>query len=291
MDGSGNPGLKQDPKIFSAWALFFSKWLTAYKAENINFWGLTIQNEPENNGAWESCLYTAEQERDFLKNYLGPQITKDHPEVKIMIFDHNKDHMVNWARTIYADPQAAQYVWGVAFHWYSGPQFDNVLATHNLNPAKHLLATEACNCPGAQPTNWGRGESYGIDIIGDLNNWAEGWTDWNILLNTQGGPNHVNNLCDSPIIADASRQTVTFGIPYYYMGQISKFLLPNSVRVQSSCPPGIQCTAFLRPDNVVAVVALNTGGSDITFKLEHKTGFARVTVPQHGITTLTYANF
>jgi len=250
-----------------------------------------VQNEPENAGSWESCVYSAEQERDFVKTYLGPQIKKDHPEVKIMIFDHNKDHMVTWAKTILSDPQASQYVWGTAFHWYSGPQFENVAATHAVDPTKHLLATEACNCGGVHLGDWSRGESYGIDILGDLNNWAEGWVDWNIVLNPQGGPNHVNNFCDAPVIADASKQDVQFNVPYYYMGQFSKFILPNSVRVQSSCPSGLQCTAFLRPDNMVAVVVLNTGGQDVTFKLVQHNGFARYTIPAHGITTLTYSNF
>jgi len=124
-----------------------------------------------------------------------------------------------------------------------------------------------------------------ISIIG------QGWVDWNIVLNPQGGPNHVNNFCDAPVIADASKQDVQFNVPYYYMGQFSKFILPNSVRVQSSCPSGLQCTAFLRPDNMVAVVVLNTGGQDVTFKLVQHNGFARYTIPAHGITTLTYSNF
>jgi len=292
MDGSASPlGMIQNAQVFQAWALFFSKFITAYKGEGIPFWGLTVQNEPENAASYESCLYTAEAERDFVKNYLGPQISKDHPEVNLMIFDHNKDHVAIWAQTILSDPDAAKYVAGTAFHWYSGPQFENLAAAHQVNPSKFLLATEACNCPGVQLGNWPRGESYGYDIIGDLNNWAIGWTDWNILLDPQGGPNHVQNYCDAPLIGDSTKQTLYFNPTYYYLGQFSKFLVPGSVRINSACNGGLGCTAFLRPDNTIAVVVLNTGDNAVTFKLQQGTQAAKIDIPDHSIATFTYTNF
>lgn len=292
MDGSASPqGMIQSSQVFTAWALFFSKFITAYKNEGINFWGLTVQNEPENAASYESCLYTAQSERDFVKNYLGPRISADHPEVNLMIFDHNKDHVAIWAQTILSDPDAAKYVAGTAFHWYSGPQFENLQQAHNVNPTKFLLATEACNCPGVQIGNWPRAEAYGYDIIGDLNNWAIGWTDWNILLNPQGGPNHVQNYCDAPLIGDASKQTLTFQPTYYYMGQFSTFILPGSVRLNSTCNGGLNCAAFLRPDNQIAVVVLNEGNNAVTLKLQQGTQAAKISIPDHAIATYLYPNF
>jgi glucosylceramidase len=292
MNGSSHPlGMIQSPQISSAWALFFSKFITAYKNEGINFWGLTVQNEPENAASYESCLFTAEAERDFVKNYLGPRIFADHPEVKIMIFDHNKDHVAIWANIILSDPVAAKYVAGTAFHWYSGPQFENLQAAHQVDPTKFLLATEACNPAPVQEGSWPRGESYATDIMGDLNNWAVGWTDWNILLDPQGGPNHVNNFCDAPAIGDAVKETLYLNPTYYVMGQFSKFLLPGSVRLGSNCNGGLQCTAFLRPDNTVAVVVLNLGNNAVTFKLQQGTQAAKILIPDHAIATYTYANF
>lgn len=290
MDGSNAPGLIQRPEIFTSWALFFSKFITAYQQRGINFWGLTVQNEPENAGGWESCVYNAEQERDFVKNYLGPRIQSDHPDVKIMIFDHNKDHVVTWARTILSDPEAAKYVWGTAFHWYSGPQFENLAAAHAVDPSKQLLATEACNCGGVHMGDWRRGETYGTDIMGDLNNWSVGWVDWNILLNQQGGPNHLNNFCDAPLIADTGKQQVSYNVPYYYMGQFSKFLAPGSVRVASTCPAGGSCVSVLTPEKRIVSIVLNTGNNDITFKLKYKTLAAKVTIPGHGIASFSYAS-
>lgn len=236
-------------------------------------------------------MYTAAEERDFLKNYLGPVLKKDHPDVKIMIFDHNKDHVVDWATTILSDPEAAQYVWGTGIHWYSGPQFENVLATHQKFPTKQILATEACNCGNVGKGDWGRGESYGIDILGDLNNWAVGWTDWNLVLNPQGGPNHLNNFCDAPILANAGQQSLLFQPPYYYMGHFSKFLPPGSVRIGSTCPAGISCGAFRTPDKKISVIILNTSGNDSTFKLLQGTGAIKVVSPRHSIITLSYDDF
>jgi len=292
MDGSASPlGMIQSDDVFTSWSLFYSKFITAYKNAGINFWGLTVQNEPEANAPWESCLYTPEAQRDFIKNYLGPRITADHPEVKIMIFDHNKNDVAVWAQTILSDPDANKYVSGTAFHWYSGSEFENLQTAHAVDPSKFLLATEACNCPGVQYGNWANGEAYGYDIIGDLNNWSVGWTDWNLLLDPQGGPNHVGNFCDAPLIGDATNQTLYVNPMYYYLGQFSKYILPGSVRINSSCNGGLNCVAFTRPDNNTVVVVQNTADNAITFKLQQGDNSAKILIPDHAIATFVYPSF
>jgi len=288
MDGSGQPGLIQDPKIFASWALYLSKTVTVYKQMGITFWGLTIQNEPEFAAPWEACVYNAEQERDFLKNYLGPQLRKDHPDLKIMIFDHNKDHVANWVSTISADPQAAQYFDGTGFHWYSGPQFENLAQAHKNAPNKFLLATEACRCPPSL-LNWSYGEDYGYDIIGDLNNWAVGWTDWNILLNTQGGPNHLQGFCDAPIIADTNAQKLTYEPSYYYMGQFSRFISSGSVVVNTAISGGnLWAVSAVTSDGKVVVVVQNRNNNAIQYTLQDGNRYANIMSPAHSIHTLVY---
>jgi len=290
MDGSSSPGLKPDPRVHQAWALFFSKFLTAYKNLGINLWGITIQNEPEFAAPWEACTYTAEEQRDFLKTYLGPQMAKDHPNVTIMIWDHNKDHVVNWVRTIFSDPDAAKYAQGTAVHWYTGSQFENLATAHDLHPDKFILATEACNCGTPQIGNWPRGESYGYDIIGDLQNWAVGWVDWNMILNTQGGPNHLNDACDAPIIADPRTQQVYLNTPYYYMGQITRYVPPGSIRIGTQINGNnLSVVGFRTPDNSISIVVMNNGDSDQTFKLQDGTKYAKIDSPQHSIKTLVYS--
>jgi glucosylceramidase len=288
MDGSNQPGLIQDPKIFASWALYYSKVITTYASIGIDFWGITIQNEPEFPAPWEACCYNPAQQRDFLKNYLGPQLRKDHPQLKIMIYDHNKDHVVDWVRTIFTDPQSAALADGTAFHWYSGPQFENLAEAHKIAPSKFLLATEACNCPPAIG-DWGHGEDYGYDIIGDLNNWSVGWTDWNVLLDLQGGPNHLNNFCDAPILADISAQKLIFQPPYWYMGQISRFITPGSVVLNTTVTSSLSSVSALTRDGKTVVVVQNQSDNPIIYTLQDGNNYARLTSPSHSIQTLMYS--
>jgi len=295
MNSSSFPCLKPGDQYNSTWALYFSYFLTEFQQQlGITFWGLTIQNEPEANQTFESCLWSPEEERDFVKNFLGPQLRADHPDVKIMIWDHNKDDIVKWAQTILSDPKAAEYIAGTAYHWYSGSQFNNVQTVHDQFPDYFLLATEACNCPGVSLGNWDRGESYGYDIIGDLNVWTIGWVDWNMLLDMQGGPNHVHNYCDAHLIGDASTQTVHFQPSYYYMGQISKFVLPNSQRVSlvtTGNTVGVSSTAVITPDNQVVVVVMNQNNNAVDLVLEDSDQSASYSLPSHAIVTFLYDSF
>ncbi len=217
-------------KYKDTWALYFSKFISAYRAEHIDIWGITIQNEPEHcPPTFEAMHFNPETQRDFLKSSLGPRLSKDHPAVKILIFDHNKDHVVKWSQTIYSDAEAAKYVWGTAIHWYTGDQFDNVNQAHNLFPDKPILATEATEVREKDPTNpvWEKGEHYAHDIIGDMNNWVVGWIDWNLILDLLGGPDHGGpDECegllkcgsDGMLLADTDKQIIYPQVFYYYMG-------------------------------------------------------------------------
>lgn len=226
--GCVNCVLKEEYK--RTWALYFSKFISAYNAQGINIWGVTIQNEPEYcPRTYEAMHFTPETQRDFLKDRLGPKLSNDHPDVNILIYDHNKDHVVTWVQTILSDPAAAKYVWGTAIHWYSGDQFDNVNKAHNLFPEKPILATEATEVREENPTNpaWKKGEHYAHDIIGDMNNWVVGFIDWNLILDMVGGPNHLGpDECEGPVkcgsdamlLADTDKQIVYPQVFYYYMG-------------------------------------------------------------------------
>ena len=216
----------------STWANYFSKFITAYAAQGIPIWGVTVQNEP---GAcpldYEGMHFSAETERDYVKQYLGPILKKDHPDINILLYDHNKDHVVKWAQTVYSDSEAAQYLWGTAVHWYSGDQFDHLNTTHYLFPDKPILATEATDSREENPKAplWSHGEHYAHDIIGDMNNWVVGFIDWNLLLDIYGAPNHAGpGECeklikcgsDAMILADLDKQVLYPQVFYYYVGHI-----------------------------------------------------------------------
>ena len=223
---------KLKDEYHDTWSLYFSKFLKSYAASDIQIWGITIQNEPEYcPPTYEGMNWNPATQRNFLKQSLGPRLKKDHPEVNILIYDHNKDHVVEWAKTIYSDSDAAKYVWGTAVHWYSGDQFDNLNTTHFLFPEKPILATEATDARENDPKNplWSHGEHYAHDIMGDMNNWVVGFIDWNLMLDMLGGPNHKGpnecegpDLCgsDSMILADTKNQNIYPQVFYYYVGHI-----------------------------------------------------------------------
>jgi len=279
MQGSDHPGLIQDPKIFASWALYFSKFVTEYHNNGIDLWGITIQNEPEFAAPYEACCYTAEEQRDFLKYYLGPQLRKDHPDLVIMIFDHNKDHVADWARTFYTDPVASSFADGTAFHWYSGFQFQNLALAHSIAPSKFLLATEADN-EHLSLDNWEYGEAFAYDIIGDLNNWAIGWVHWNAL----------GTRADAPIQADIDAQKLFLQPMYWYIGQFSKYITPGSTVLNSYIYDDtvLQVVSVLTKDGKTVVVVLNRNDFEVTYTLQDGNKAASVTSPPHSIQTLIY---
>jgi len=230
-----------DPAMQRPWAKYYSKFISAYKAQGIDMWGVTVQNEPEAAVGWEACLWTPQYTAEFVKNHLGPVLHEEQPGVKIIGFDHNKDHVLQWAKVLYADANAKKYFDGIGVHWYGGLNTHNLNQTHEIAPDKFILATEACNCGGVVFKTpkvdrwWSRAESLALDILEDLKFWAVGWTDWNLILSPSGGPNHLKNMCDANIIADPS-QTMKLGTlimqaSYYFMGHFSRYILPGSVQI------------------------------------------------------------
>src|SRR5476651_817431 len=125
-------GGKLKPEYMQSWANFFVKFVNAYQKQGIPVWGVTVQNEPMAKQKWESCVFTAEDERDFIKKYLGPTLTKSNVAgTKLIAWDHNRDLIYQQASTMLGDKEAAKYIWGIGYHWYetwtgSAMQFDNV---------------------------------------------------------------------------------------------------------------------------------------------------------------------
>jgi len=211
------------PEYYDSWALYYTKFIKAYEAEGIPIWGITLQNEPMATQTWESCIYTAEQERDFLKNHLGPTMVREGlHDKKIIVWDHNRDLIAERAHTIFGDPEASKYAWGIGFHWYetwtgSDPNFNNLRNVVESYPDKKLVFTEGCaeRFIDGHYEYWPNAERYGNSMINDFNHGTVGWTDWNVLLDETGGPNHVNNLCFAPVHADTRTGELIFTPSYY----------------------------------------------------------------------------
>ncbi|HEY0341899.1 MAG TPA: glycoside hydrolase family 30 protein, partial [Steroidobacteraceae bacterium] len=290
--GKMNRGGQLKPECREVWASYYARYIQAYAGEGISIWGLTVQNEPEATQTWDSCTYTAEEERDFVRDHLGPTLVREGlGGVKIIIWDHNRDQLFERALVAYDDPEAAKYIWGAGFHWYTNDSFENVQRVHDAWPDKQLLFTEGCQEGGPHTGEWALGERYARSIIQDLNHWTVGWVDWNMLLDHTGGPNHVGNLCSAPILGDTRTGQIHYQNSYYYIGHFSRFIRPGAVRILvAPTHDDLECTAFAEPDGRIVVVILNRTETPRTFELRVGAESVAVEAPQRSIQTLVLAD-
>ncbi len=269
-NGQMNHGGSLLPPYRQAWARCFVRFIQAYEVEGVPVWGVSVQNEPAATQVWDSCRYSAQEERDFVRDHLGPELAlAGLGHIKIVIWDHNRDGMVERAHVVLSDPEAAKYVWGTGFHWYGEDHFDHVQLVHDALPDKQLLFTEGCQEGGPHHGSWALGERYARSMINDLNRWTVGWIDWNLLLDDSGGPNHVGNLCSAPILADTAAGTLAHQSSYWALGHFARFIKPGARRVLCAATrQDIEATAFINPDGTTAVVAMNRSEQALRFVLE-----------------------
>ncbi len=288
-------GGKLLPAFYQSWADYYVKFINSYQAEGIPIWGLTVQNEPMATQTWESCLYTGEEERDFIKNFLGPTLAKaGMADKKLIAWDHNRDLMYQRASTVLDDQEAAKYVWGIGYHWYEswtggGNIYENEKRIAEAYPDKNLIFTEGCaeSFDFAKLNEWKWGEKYGLSMINDFNNGTAAWTDWNVLLDEKGGPNHVGNFCFAPLHADTKTGEIYYLSSYFYIGHFSKFIRPGAKRIISSGSRGqLLTTAFKNTDGKVVVVVMNQSDALIPYRLWIAGQTAEVTSLPHSIQTL-----
>ena len=263
-----NNGGKLLPQYHAVWAQCFVRFIQAYQEQGVSIWGVSLQNEPLANQTWDSCLFSAHEERDFVRDYLGPALRDGGlAHINIIVWDHNRDRLVERANVIYSDPKAADFVWGSGFHWYGENCFDNVQLHHDAWPDKHLLFTEGCQEGGTHIGAWELGERYAQSMINDMQRWTVGWIDWNLLLNNQGGPNHVGNFCSAPILLDEKGE-IALQSSYFYIGHFARFIQVGARRILcASSSQQCQVIGFINPDDSVVVIALNCSEQEVKARM------------------------
>lgn len=283
------------PAFYQSWADYYVRFIQEYEKAGMPIWGLTVQNEPMATQRWESCIYSAEQERDFIKNFLGPTLHKNKmASKKLIAWDHNRDLIYQRASTLLSDPVASKYIWGIGFHWYetwtgSTQNFENLKRVNEAFPDKQLIFTEGCveKFSFDRINDWALGERYGLSMINDFNAGTTTWTDWNILLDENGGPNHVGNFCFAPIHADTKAGKLLYTNSFYYIGHFSKFIKPGAKRIISAPSRSMLIsTAFKNPDGSVVVVVMNNTDQKLPYQLWVQGNAAETTSLPHSISTL-----
>ena len=311
-DNNSYVGGKLLPEYYDVWSRFFSKYIDAYKAEGIDIWGVTVENEPLGNGNnWESMHFSPEEMTHFVQHYLGPRLEKDAKgHVKILGYDQNREHLEEWVDAMFKDEHTAQYFSGTAVHWYASTYevFPDALRyAHEKAPEKHIIQSEACvdaEVPkwkddiwywSKEATDWGWDWApeadkkfhpkyvpvyrYARDIIGCMNNWVDGWIDWNMVLNKEGGPNWFKNWCVAPVLVDTKNDEVYFTPLYHTLSHFSKFIRPGAKRIGFELTSeSLLMTAAQNKDGSIAVVLLNMGKKPMTYELTvfNKSYVARV---------------
>jgi glucosylceramidase len=268
------------------WANYFVKFIDAYEKEGVHIFAVTIQNEPLAKQRWDSCIYESEDELRFLK-VLGPTLEKaNYANKHILIWDHNRDVMVERASHIYSDPIGKKYAWGTAFHWYDQEQFQEVAKHHELFPDKHLVFTEGCQENGPHFDEYHVGERYGRNLMNDLKNYTEAYVDWNLFLDDTGGPNHVNNLCSAPAMFKIFNQELVLNPSYYYIGHFSKYIRPGAVQLASSGTNEVSFIAFRNIDNSQVLVLMNEKDEDVNILVKGLKEEIQLLVLAHSISTI-----
>ena len=301
-NGKMELGGKLKEEYRETWALFYARFIKAYAAEGIPVWGLTVQNEAKAKQWWESCIYEAAEERDFVTGFLRPLLDREGlGATKIFCWDHNKERVVDRAMETFGTKRGRDSFDGIAVHWYSGDHFRALDATHQLFPEKTIISTE--NSTGADlKIPWAICERSVHDIIGNFNNYASAWVDWNLILDETGHPYHWDKERFEATGIDGYHPGMRPSTPimywkkklkyepqYYYFGQFSRYIREGAVRIASSSyAEPLETCAFLNPDGSVVLVVMNKADKDMPVVLRCRNHVAPYTMTKHSIATFLF---
>lgn len=303
---SRNNGGSLKPEFYAPWAKYLVKMTQAYLSEGIPVTMLSIQNESIAATNWDSCVWTAQEQKTFLKDFLYPAWEEAGlvGKVGLYIWDHNKERVLEYAMDI-VDDVTDKMIEGFAFHWYSGDHFEAVEMAGRQYPGKVLLMSECCglHMPGRvgfggfggmfggssktpETVEYEDAVAYAHDIIGNLNAGMHRWIDWNFIVDKDGGPRHVPGGFTASMVANDDgtyRKDLTFD----YVAHFSKYILPGAVRIgHSRCDDKIEMTSAKNPDGSIAVVLLNKGTEDQGYAIRMQEQVIRVKLPAGTISTL-----
>lgn len=269
-------GGKLLPEYRGLWAEYLCRYILEIQKRGFTVRRVSLQNEPKAAQQWDSCIFTAREQRDFVVDYMAPAMKKHGLEnIEIFIWDHNKERVYEWLRDE-IDPESDPLIAGAAFHWYSGDHFEALDAARKMYPGKKLIVSESC----IEFYKFGRDDAIGgaqklaHEIIGDLNHGMTAFYDWNMLLDERGGPNYTGNFCLAPFLYDTGSKTLMPQLLQQYFEHITHDLVPGSVRLGfSRASEDVEVTAWRRPDGQIVVILLNRSGepAPVNLRLEGRT--------------------
>ena len=287
-NGDRNHGGELKPEYKKAWADYICRYIKEYRKRGYLVKRMSLQNEPKAAQTWDSCVYTAQLEKEFLRDYMWPALQEnDLSDIEVFIWDHNKERAYERACEI-IDETTKHMVAGIAFHWYSGDHFEALQMIRDRFPDKKLILSEACieYSKFASDDYLKNAQKYAHDMIGNLNHGMNAFYDWNVVLNEEGGPNHVGNFCDAPFLYDTKKIELIRRNTADYLWHFTHFIKTGAVRIgMSRYCDALEATAFLNPDGQIVVVLLNRTCCDIKVYLRLEDQMAEVLVKSNTIVT------
>ena len=287
------------PRHRERWARIMACAVSALRERGVPVTRMTVQNEPAATQIWESCLYTPEEEIAFAVEHLRPALDEcGLSDVRILLWDHNKDRILDRADA-YRE-KLAEYgiehiaadspVSGFAFHWYTGDHADALRETVLLNPEAEFLMTEMCCGYSTENGNdIHKAEYYAHELIVDMGCGAHGFVDWNLLLDARGGPNHVGNFCNAPIMATADDDDFEVGLESVYLWHMTHFVKRGARRMLvSRASSKVDAVGFVNPEGDKVLVVLNRANVPFNLKLCEGNETATLKMAAHSIATLTW---
>ena len=284
-NGERNNGGKLKARYWKRWAEYICRYIEEYRSRGFKVTMLTLQNEPKAVQTWDSCVYTAQEEKVFLRDYMWPALLSHGlNDIAVYIWDHNKERALEWAETI-IDEETDHMIAGIAFHWYTGDHFEALRMIKERFPNKQLFLSEACvefskHSAGDSLLN---AQKYAHDIIGNLNAGMSLFLDWNLLLDEIGGPNHVKNFCGAPYHFHISEKKLQEQESQSYIKHFSHYIEAGAVRIGlSRFTDKLEVTAFSK-DNRIVFVLLNRTNSEMSVFIRLCDKCAEVTVQGNSI--------
>lgn len=291
-NGEMNHGGKLKEEYRGMWADMIARYIDEYEKEGVKIDRLTVQNEPAAVQSWDSCIFSGTEEAEFAVKYLRPALDRaGHSNVKINIWDHNKEKLLDRAEESFAVSGADTAIDGIGFHWYTGDHFEALQEAARRYPKKEFIFTEGCveYSRFASDNQVSHAEMYAHDIIGNFKAGMNGFIDWNLILNEKGGPNHVNNFCDAPVMCNIKEDTINVRLSYYYIGHFSKFIQPKAKRIlASSYTKDLETVAFMNPNGEKVLIILNTSNREQSAVVTDTVRSGEVSMKGHSIMTLCW---
>lgn len=284
-DNNSTIGGSLNPSYYQVYANYFVKYIQAMKAEGVDIFAITPQNEPLNPNNNPSLVMTALEQSNFIKNNLGPAFANAGIATKIVIYDHNCDRP-NYPLDILNDPATRQYVDGSAFHLYAG-DVSALSQVHSAWPDKNIYFTEqytASTGGFAGDLQW----HLKNVIIGSLRNFSKVALEWNLANNASFGP-HTPGGCTTCLGAvTITGSSVTRNVGYYIIAQVSKFVPPGSIRIASDNNGSLQTAAFLKTDGGKVMVVLNESSNSQSFNIKFNGKWLSTTLPANSVATYVW---